>query len=192
MGFFNWAAPMFHRAANRWSDETIAIIASRLRPAVDPGGTVLDVGGGTGALAVRLAHALDANVTLLDPTPEMVNYVPTDSGIEVVIGSAEDMPLHTDSFDSIVVSDAFHHFRDQPSAVMEFARVTRRGGRVLILELDPRGWGIRLLALGEKLLGEPAAFFTPDDLCAFMVARGIEGTCERDQAPAYHFLGEVR
>jgi len=191
MAFFNWAAPIFHRFANRWSDANIDEIAGRLRPHLSDRGAVLDLGGGTGALAVRLADALPAGVTVLDPAPEMLAYVPAHARVATALGIAERMPFDDDTFDAVVISDAFHHFRDQDGAVREIARVVRSGGALFMLEFDPRGW-MRLIALGEKLLGEPAAFFSPGDLCAYLSARGIDGECVPTSRTTYFFLGEVR
>ncbi|KAF0206862.1 MAG: type 11 [Actinobacteria bacterium] len=191
MGFFNWAAPLIRRFGDRFTAENSAEIAEWLSPAVEPGGRVLDVGGGAGQLAVLLAHALSASVTVLDPTPEMIDHVPDISGVSTVTGTAEAMPFADDSFDAIVVSDAFHHFRDQEGAVREFVRVTRPGGLVLILELDPRGLLMGLIVFGEKLLGEPGAFLTPDEMCGFMASQGIDGLCEKLQKADYRFLGTV-
>lgn len=191
MGFFNWAAPAFNRLADRWSPDSIEQIAGWLRPYVDPGGRMLDVGGGTGALAVRLSHALDAEVIVIDPTPEMLAYVPSEPLVRTVLGSAEAVPLDDASVDAVLVSDAFHHFDDQPSATSEFARVVRPGGGVVVLELDPRPWYMRPIVAAEKLLGEPGTFFTPEEMCAFMAEHGIAGTCERIKGPSYRFTGTV-
>jgi len=191
MGFFNWAAPAVRKFGDRFTPESSAEIAGWLRPAVEPGGRVLDVGGGAGQLAVLLAQALSADVTVLDPTPEMIDHVPHARGVSTVNGKAEAMPFPDGSFDAIVVSDAFHHFRDQESAVREFVRVSRPGALVLILELDPHGLLMRLIAFGERLLGEPGAFFTPDEMCAFMAKHGIEGHCESLRLADYRFIGTV-
>lgn len=191
MGFFNWAAPIFGHFADRWSPDDIETIAGWLRPSVSAGGTLLDVGGGTGALAGRLATALQAHVTVLDPTAEMLRYVPDDGPVQAVRGVAEAMPFDDNTFDALIVTDAFHHFRDQPGAVTEFARVVRPEGLVIVVELDPRGFVMRSIVLGEKLLGEPGAFFEPDELCAFMAEHGISGTCERLKSVSYRYSGIV-
>ena len=192
MSFFNWAAPIFGHFADRWTPDDIETIAGWLRPAVHEGGTLLDVGGGTGALARRLADALSAQVTVLDPTPEMLAYVPDDSPVTAVRGTAEAMPFVDDAFDAIIVTDAFHHFRDRPGAVREFARVVRAGGMVVVLELDPRGLVMRAIVLAEKLLGEPGAFFAPDELCAFMAEHDVAGTCEPLAGVSYRYTGTVQ
>lgn len=191
MGFFNWAAPLVRRFGDRFTELDAAEIAGWLRPAVEPGGRVLDVGGGAGQLAVLLADTLKASVTVLDPTPQMLDHVPARPGVTAVSGVAEAMPFSDSEFDAVVVSDAFHHFRDQPGAVKEFSRVVRSGGLVLVLELDPSGLLMRLIVIGEKLLGEPGAFFTPAEMCGFMAHEGITGQCESLRKADYRFLGVV-
>lgn len=192
MGFFNWAAPVFDHFADRWSPSDIQQIAGWLKPYVPEGGALLDVGGGTGALGVKLQDALRAQVTVLDPTPEMLRYIPDTEPVHAVVGTAEAMPFERDSFDAIVVTDAFHHFRDQPGAVDEFARVVKPGGCVVIVELDPEPWWMRIIVFGEKLLGEPGAFFTARDLCSFMSEHGIAGECAPLKGPSYRYIGVVQ
>ena len=191
MGFFNWAAPIFHRSADRWSDEDIRIIADWLRPSVTPGGSFVDVGGGTGALAARLAAALDAHATVLDPTPEMLRYVQEGANLSAVLGEAETMPFDDHSFDALVITDAFHHLRDQELAAAEFARVVKPGGRVLVLDLDREGSAVWFAIWGERLLGEPAAFLTPEGMRALMAQHGIVGESTRERGPSYRFVGEA-
>ncbi len=188
---FRWAAPLFARYGDRWSNDDIHQLAELLGPSVPEGGSVLDLGGGTGALAHRIATALQCRVTVLDPTPEMLAHVPDDEAVSTVLGKAESMPLESDSFDAALVSDAFHHFRDQAGAVSEIARVVRPGGGVLVLELDPRGVVVRLIVAAEKLLGEPGAFHTPEMMCAFFAEHGIEGDCVPTRWPNYYFCGTV-
>jgi demethylmenaquinone methyltransferase/2-methoxy-6-polyprenyl-1,4-benzoquinol methylase len=196
MGVFNWAAPIFGHYADRWDDEGLQQIAGWLAPYFPgdcpDGCRILDVGGGTGALARRLHDTLRAEVTVLDPTPEMLSYVPADGSVEAVHGMAEAMPFADDSFDAIVVTDAFHHFRDQPGAVREFCRVVRSGGGVLVVELAPRGLVMRTIVLAEKIVGEPGAFFTPEQMCAFMAEHGIVGECAWIRGVTYRFTGHVR
>ncbi len=192
MGFFNWAAPVFGHFADRWSPEDIDEIVGWLDPFLGEQKRVLDVGGGTGALARRLSESAGAQVTVLDPTPEMLRYIPADGPVRGIVGTAEAMPFGDDSFDALIVTDAFHHFRDQPGAVAEFRRVVRPGGGVVVIELDPRGLVMRTIVLGEKLLGEPGAFFEPDQMCEFMSENGISGTCAQVRGVSYRFVGTVR
>ncbi len=192
MGFFNWAAPAFGHFADRWSPEDIAEIADWLAPFLGrENARLLDVGGGTGALAVRLHEATGARVTVLDPTPQMLRYVPGSPSVEAVLGSAEDAPFADDTFDAIIVTDAFHHFRDQTAAAAEFRRVAHPGGGVIVVDLDPTGWIMRTIVAAEKLLGEPGAFFTPAQMCEFMAGQGIGGTCTSMRGASYRFVGRT-
>lgn len=192
MGFFNWAAPLVRLYGNRFDDADAEHIAQMLRPAVSPDGRILDVGGGAGQLAHLLAEALGAYVTVLDPTPEMLSHVETDDRVAAVEGVAEDIPFADDTFDALVVTDAFHHFGNQRAAAREFARVVRHNGLVLVLDLDPSSAPMRLVAYGEKLLGEPGAFMTPKQMCAFMAKHGMEGECSAEKGASYRFLGCVQ
>lgn len=192
MAFFNWSAPAFGWLADRWSPQSIEEIAGWLRPFVPPGGRLVDVGGGTGALAVHLGRSLECEVTVVDPTPEMLRYIPDTSPVHAVVGSAEAMPFDDGAFDGLITTDAFHHFRDQSGAVREFARVVRCGGIVAIVEFDPRPWWMKPVVSAEKMLGEPGSFFTPEQLCAFMSANGIDGNCAKIRTWSYRFLGIVR
>jgi len=192
MGFFNWSAPAIRRYGERWTAEDIAMIAGWLRPFVPGGGHILDLGGGAGGLARRMTEVLPSRVTVLDPTPELVGAVEITERVNAVLGSAEKMPFDDDEFDALMVTDAFHHFRDLDGAVREMARVVRPNGAVLILELDRSHITIKLIAIAERLVREPAAFFTPPEMCAFMKEREIEGDCEHVSPTAYRFLGTVK
>jgi demethylmenaquinone methyltransferase/2-methoxy-6-polyprenyl-1,4-benzoquinol methylase len=192
MGFFNWAAPLIRMYGNRFGWEDVEAISAWLRPSVEPGGRVLDVGGGAGQLAQLLSEELDAHVTVLDPTPQMLSHVEQTARVDAVAGVAEDIPFPDDTFDALVVTDAFHHFRHQGAAVREFVRVVRNNGLVLVLDLDPTPRAMALVVFGERLVGEPAAFMSPAEMCAFMSKHGIEGECAPEKGVSYHFLGCVQ
>ena len=189
MGFFNWSAPLIHRFGQRWSEADIDEIAGSLAPYLSAGDSILlDIGGGSGGLATRLADRLSRHVTVLDPTPELLELMPEHTDVGGVLGVAEALPFPEGSFDAAVITDAFHHFPDQEGAARELHRVLRPGGGVLLHEFDPRGW-MRPLVWGEKLLGEPGAFMTPDEMCDFMRMRGFVGTCHARGGHEYRFVG---
>lgn len=191
MGFFDLAAPLVRRYGDRWSASDARVLAGWLRDAVPAGGRVLDVGGGSGQLALLLADALDAHVTVLDPTAGMLAHVPAEGRLTAVSGSAEDIPFADSSFDALVVTDVFHHLHDHAAAVTEFSRVVRANGLVLVLDPDPRVMSVRLIALAERLVGEPTTFLTPAAMERLMADHGIDGTSEPVSRGSYRFLGRV-
>ena len=128
--------------------------------------------------------------TVLPYAPEGDAALIFDSGQGLTVKNLTMMGHGDGTFDALVVTDAFHHFADQVAAARELHRVLRPGGGVLLHEFDPRGW-MRLIIWGEKLLGEPGAFFAPDELCAYLAARGVTGHCESTSPTNYFFLGTV-
>ncbi len=190
MGFFDWSAPIMHRHGDRWTSQDVTTIVRWISPLPARDARVLDLGGASGGLATRIADATGATVTVLDPTSLLLERLPVRAGVTGVKGVAEHMPFEDTSFDAIVCTDAFHHFRDQEAAAREMHRVARPGASILVLDPDLTRTG-RPIAWMERLFGEPAAFLTPDGITALFERNGIRGTAEYTSAPSYRFLGTV-
>jgi SAM-dependent methyltransferase len=89
--------------------------------------SVLDVGAGTGKLTRFLLHH-GANVSVIEPDDDMRKVLVRRSPeVEVLIGSAESVPVEDESFDAIFMNSAWHWFT-QPDATNELARVLRDDG----------------------------------------------------------------
>jgi ubiquinone/menaquinone biosynthesis C-methylase UbiE len=106
-----------------------------------PGGRALDVGCGTGALALRLER-VGYEMVGVDPSEGMLRVMREHApGVEAVLGSGTELPFEEGEFDLALSVAAMHHIAD-PEAVRralgEMARVTRPGGRVLIWDHNPR------------------------------------------------------
>ncbi|MFJ5924375.1 class I SAM-dependent methyltransferase [Kitasatospora sp. NPDC092948] len=97
---------------------------------------VLDLGAGTGLLAGAL-HAAGHEVIAVEPD-ERMRAVAAErySGVQVLAGSAEDIPLPDGSVDAVVVGQAYHWFTPQ-DALPQIHRVLRRDGVFAAL------WNIR-------------------------------------------------
>ena len=108
---------------------------------VKPGERVLDVGCGTGVVAVTAARA-GAHVTGLDLTPVLLERAKENAsiaGVEVgfIEGDAEHLPFADTSFD-VVLSQLGHMFAPQPDiALAEMLRVLRPGGRIAFTTWPP-------------------------------------------------------
>lgn len=115
--------PGYPPAAVRWLVEQLRLGAGR---------TVLDVGAGTGKLTRELV-ASGADVVAIEPVPAMrallEQMVPAARALD---GTAEALPAEDESVHAIVAASAFHWF-DGPSAVAEFHRVMRPGGRLALI-----------------------------------------------------------
>jgi SAM-dependent methyltransferase len=118
---------------------------------IAPGQNVLDVGTGTGVVAITAARA-GARVTGLDLTPELLDQARENARIAQVPqivwteGDAENLPYPDASFD-VVVSQFGHMFAPRPEiAVTEMRRVLKSGGSIAFATWPPEHFVGRLFA----------------------------------------------
>lgn len=100
---------------------------------------VLDIGAGTGLLALALAPRVQL-VWALDISPAMCDYLRTKAAsaelenIEPVVGSAISLPLMEETVDLVVSNYCLHHLSDTDKvrALEEIRRVLRPGGTLVL------------------------------------------------------------
>lgn len=113
-----------------------------LRAGLRPGMRVLDVGVGTGLVASEVARIVgDASlVTGIDPSVGMMSKARLPSGVCLLQGRAEAIPLGDSSVDFLSMGYALRHLSDLNAAFDEFHRVLKPGGRICLLEITrPEG-----------------------------------------------------
>jgi SAM-dependent methyltransferase len=109
------------------------------------GETFLDVAAGTGGLSIPAAR-LGARVTATDWSPAMIEHFRARAAAEGIDADARIMDCHhldlpDDSFDVTGSQFGVMLVPDQPQALAEMVRVTKPGGRVLIIAYgDPEGF----------------------------------------------------
>ena len=136
--------------------------------AVGPGARALDVATGTGDLAIAL-RARGADVVGLDFSERMLELARAKApDIRFEAGNALALPYADGEFDAVTVGFGARNFSDLGKGLAEMARVTRPGGRVVVLEITtpqkpPLSWFFKLWfdqvvpRLG-RLAGDPAAY----------------------------------
>jgi demethylmenaquinone methyltransferase/2-methoxy-6-polyprenyl-1,4-benzoquinol methylase len=123
----------------RWKDRFVA----RVKPRA--GERILDMAGGTGDVAFRLARH-GARVTVADINADMLDVGKQRSkqrgidGLEWQVENAEALSFANSSFDAYSIAFGIRNVTDIPAALREAHRVLKRGGRFYCLEFSTSEW----------------------------------------------------
>lgn len=183
MGFdhFSFIAPLYARAAYSKTEVMRQVASLPVR------GRLLDVGGGTGRVATAIREFVD-EVILADVSFGMLAHVPriaplTGSGqrLTPVCGVSERLPFPDASFERVIMVDALHHVEHHSLTADEMFRVLKPGGVLVIEEPDIRTFGVKLIAIAEKLLLMRSHFLAPDAIMKLFTVgekstRSVDGT----------------
>jgi len=131
------SAERFHDPERLASDEPLfASIATGL----DGGGAIVDLGTGSGYLAIHLARRLPrARIHAVDLSDEMLGQLrqrAADEGvadrIEIVTAPADTTGLDDEFADRVVATHLVHEVPDPGALVREAARLLKPGGRLIL------------------------------------------------------------
>ena len=150
-----------------WSQGSYEELAGRFAPIhddlvarLDPssGERWLDVGTGTGAVAIRAARA-GAVVTAIDISEAMVERARSAAaaeGVDVAFdaGDAQALPYDAGAFDVVASCFGVVFAPDREAAASELGRVCRRGGRLGLTAWRPKP---ELRAIYERFQDRPPA-----------------------------------
>ena len=122
-----------------WKDRFVRRVKPR------GGEAILDMAGGTGDIAFRLARA-GAAVTVADINPEMLGVGMERARKKRIDGliwaeqNAEELSFADRSFDAYTIAFGIRNVTDIPKALREAHRVLKRGGRFFCLEFSTTQW----------------------------------------------------
>lgn len=117
-------------------------------------GEIADIGAGTGIFSKLLLNR-GSYVTAVEPNQPMRETAESDlggkPGFRIVSGSAEETGLPDQSVNHIVCAQSFHWF-DRDAAQMEFRRILKPGGKVVLIWNSRITQGTPFLEAYEELL----------------------------------------
>jgi SAM-dependent methyltransferase len=156
---FDLVADAYDRARPSYPDDALTwLLDGPRRAASRP--HVVEVGAGTGQLTERLL-ARGCTVTATDASRVMLTRLARRTPqAQVVVGTAEEIPVATHRADLVVAAQAFHWF-DADRVLMQAARVLRPGGQFAVIwnTRDERiPWVKRL----GRIIGPGTAVEQPD------------------------------
>ena len=123
----------------QWKNRFVAKVKPR------PGERILDMAGGTGDIAFRLADR-GALVTVGDINPDMLAVgmeraeKNSATGLVWQVENAEALSFADNSFDGYTIAFGIRNVTDIPAALREAHRVLKRGGRFYCLEFSTSEW----------------------------------------------------
>ena len=141
-----------------------------------PGEAVLDCAAGTGDLTFMFREAVGAEgrVVGTDVNADMLSLAEQKAGerefpgIDWEIQDAQALPYEDDAFDIVSIAYGVRNVEEPRRALESMARVTKPGGRVIILEfgqppapLKPFYWAYNRMVIpvvGGIVSGEPGAY----------------------------------
>jgi len=172
---FQLIAPFYDRFMQAVKLDHSPVIAEWLSPI--QGRDLLDLAGGTGINAVALSLG-GARVTLVDSSEAMLSHARRkEADLGIVRADAAMLPFLDESFDIVLVSDAWHHFREQDRVAAEIVRVLRPDGRLYVIDFDRTKFGTKIILVLEKMLGEPSKFLSAYEMVDVFSAKGVKGEC---------------
>jgi demethylmenaquinone methyltransferase/2-methoxy-6-polyprenyl-1,4-benzoquinol methylase len=122
-----------------WKDRFV----NRVKPR--PGEDILDMAGGTGDVAFRMAQR-GARVTVADINADMLNVGEQRAerrglkGLKWKVENAEKLSFADASFDAYTIVFGIRNVTDIPAALREAHRVLKRGGRFYCMEFSSSDW----------------------------------------------------
>jgi ArsR family transcriptional regulator len=174
----------FRTAAREWDHVRERVLGppvhlDRLFALVGRGGTVVDLGTGTGVLLEGLSPLADSLIGI-DASPEMLDVARRrvrEAGLEnaqLRLGALEHLPLGDGEADTTVANMVLHHVADVGAVLREIQRVLAPQGRIVIADLAEHSEESFWQTLGAQWPG-----FRAEELHEWLEAAGfVQIHCE--------------
>ncbi len=198
LAFWQRMAPSYDRHVRRLGKSQERVI-HLLRGQLPGSERILDVGTGTGNIAIALADIVQ-EVDGVDPSPLMLQEARAKAeakdlrNVRFSEQGAYELKFPDATFDAVIISHVLHIIDKPELALSEGRRVLKRGG-LLIAPTYCHGLSPILSFIARNFLGQPVYHrFRPDDLVELISASGFEVVrCEviPDKIPVAFVLAKL-
>lgn len=124
---------------------------------------IVDVGGGTGRLAQYISNSCKT-IYVLDESEKMLSKAKHYPNLISINGNALKSPFENNSIDTVILSDVFHHIKEQEELIIEINRILKDNGKILIMDFDRKYIITKLLRAFEFILFGRLFFRTKDEM----------------------------
>ncbi len=164
-----------HAARQAYLEHSVEVIAPSKTD------SVLEVAAGTCVCGREMAKYA-AVVTCLDTTPEMLTVGKRNAGemgldnMVFVTGDAANLPFLDETYDISICRLAFHHILEPERPFSEMVRVTKKGGRVVVIDLEAAPESLRAVQDKLETLRDPshAKTLSERELCSLFENAGLK------------------
>ncbi len=185
------------------------------------GSRILDICTGTAGLALSFFNTqprcritgIDLSSAMLDLGNAKINANRGRPDIFLGRGNALDLPFEDSSFDITATAFGFRNIPDRSRGLREMRRVTKKGGRILILEFSPPqnnlfsapvrfyisrivpligGWMSRSAEAYAYLASSIISFLSPQQVCSMMREAALIEVTTRYLGAGAHLYAAVK
>ncbi len=116
--------------------------------------SILDVGCGKGRYIKRLMQDFSEEQYYAVDLCKYVMASALDESVDQRAGTLTCLPYEDDLFDVVYTCEALEHSIDIPNAIKEMARVTRKGGKIIVIDKNVKDLGSLEIAKWEQWFDE--------------------------------------
>jgi len=178
---FEIIAPFYERALPRRQEEQLVKLAG-----LPVNGILLDAGGGTGRVSRALCEYV-SQVVIVDLSLGMLAQAKANAkqGLLLACAHSERLPFPANHFERIIMVDALHHVVNQGETAGDLYRVLKPGGFLVVEEPDVQRFGVKLIALLEKLVLMRSHFLPAERIARLFSTTGARTQIVKDELTAW-------
>lgn len=168
----------FEKVANEWDNMQQNFFSDSSRNKafeianIQCGDIIVDVGAGTGYITEGLIQK-GVKVIAVDQSPSMLKEMqrkfPDTDNIEYRVGDAENLPINDSDVNAAFANMYLHHVDNPEKAIKEMSRILKKGGKLIITDLDKHTHEFLRTEQYDKWLG-----FDRNDVNRWFASAGLK------------------